>query len=247
MVLLPAGRFRMGPEDGEAPVDVVVARPFALARHEVTRGEFAAFVAATGHRADGGCYERRGVRALNPALSWRDPGFAQDDTHPVTCVSHADALAYLAWLSMRTGQAYRLPSEAEWEFAAWAAGAAQTRFTFGDAAGDLCGHANGADLAAKEENPGWETADCRDGFTHTAPVGTFKPNGAGIHDMHGNVWEWVADCAAHLACAGPDARVLRGGSWSDPPRRLRSAARIAAPATTRDQIAGFRVARSIAP
>jgi formylglycine-generating enzyme required for sulfatase activity len=135
----------------------------------------------------------------------------------------------------------------EWEFAARAAGAAETRFSFGDDAGDLCRHGNGADLAARDVNPRWETAGCRDGFTHTAPVGTFEANGAGLHDLHGNVWEWVADCAPHLACTDSEARVLRGGSWSDAPRRLRSAARIAAPASARDQIAGFRVARSIAP
>jgi formylglycine-generating enzyme required for sulfatase activity len=271
MVLLPAGRYRMGspaaedgraededdtPGPGGAPVDAVVERPFAVGRFEVTRGEFAAFVGATGHKADGGCYQRRGGRTLDAALSWQSPGFAQDDRHPVTCVSHEDARAFLAWLSERTGQPYRLLSEAEWEFAARAA-ASGTRFSFGEDVADLCRHANGADLTAKAENPGWETADCRDGFAHTAPIGSFRPNGAGLHDMHGNLWEWVADCASgdlkaaargpHVDCGGGDPRVLRGGSWSDPPRRLRSAARVAGPPATRDQIAGFRVARSIRP
>lgn len=269
LVLLPAGRFRMGspagedgrtddeddtPGPGGTPIAAVISQPIAVGRFEVTRSEFAAFAHATGHRPDGGCYERRGVRTLNSALSWQSPGFEQDDRHPVTCVSHEDARAFLTWLSERTGQAYRLPSEAEWEYAA-RADESDAPFSFGQARSEICRHGNGADGTAREANPGWEAAECRDGFVHTAPVGTFLPNGAGLYDVHGNVWEWVTGCgggainaaAPGSDCSGNGPRVLRGGSWSDPPHRLRSAARIAGPPETRDQIAGFRVARSIAP
>ncbi len=275
MVLVPAGSFRMGSppteadrqedEDdragpGGAPVAVAIAAPFAMARTEVTVSEFAAFVRATGRDMGGGCYARIAGRRLTPEFSWSDPGFPQTDRHPVTCVSYDDAVAYAAWLSEKTGGLYRLPSEPEWEYAARAG--AEGRFAHGDADAELCRHANVADATAAQAFAGWIAAPCEDGATYTAPVASYRPNGFGLHDMHGNLWEWVADCQSdslrhflppeQAGGARPDGlcqagapRIIRGGSWSDPPTRARSAARLSGPPATRDRIVGFRVARTL--
>jgi formylglycine-generating enzyme required for sulfatase activity/serine/threonine protein kinase len=275
MVALPAATFLMGspsteagrqddeddtPGPGGNPVSVTIARPFAIGQYEVTRGQFAAFVKATGYRLDLGCYAREGGRQLRPELSWAAPGFEQDDRHPVTCVSWRDAVAYVHWLSATTGASYRLLTEAEWEYAA--RGGSTARFAFGDEDIEICKYGNGADLTSREADPDWIVALCRDGLRFTAPVGSFIPNGFGLYDMHGNLWEWVEDCESnslrHLSsleasgvtgasrsCSSNMGRILRGGSWSDPPQRLRSAARIAGPPDARDHIVGFRVARTL--
>ena len=275
MVVLPAATFLMGspssepgrgddeddsPGPGGNPVPVTIARPFAIGKYEVTRGQFAAFVQATSYRVDPGCYARERRRQLRPELSWTTPGFEQDDKHPVTCVSWQDAVAYVRWLSATTGAGYRLLTEAEWEYAA--RGGSTARFAFGDNELESCRYGNGADLTSREADPDWIVAPCRDGFRYTAPVGSFLPNAFGLHDMHGNLWEWVEDCRSdslqHLSspaasggagasrsCASDTPRILRGGSWSDPPGRLRSAARVAGPPDARDHIVGLRVARSL--
>jgi formylglycine-generating enzyme required for sulfatase activity len=275
MAVLPAATFLMGSpstepgrqddEDdtsgpGGNPVSVTIATAFAIGKYEITRGQFAAFVKATGYRVEPGCFAREGSAQMRPELSWTAPGFQQDDRHPVTCVSWRDAVAYVQWLSATTGAAYRLLTEAEWEYAA--RGGSTARFGFGDTDVELCKYGNGADLTSREADPDWRAVLCRDGFRFTAPVGSFKSNAFGLHDMHGNVWEWVEDCqsdslaylskpvasggaAASRSCAADTPRVLRGGSWSDPPQRLRSAARIAGPPDARDYIVGFRVARTL--
>ncbi len=275
MVVVPAGSFRMGspsteadrlededdrPGPGGAPVAVAIAAPFAVARTEVTVGEFAAFVKATGRDMGGGCFARIAGRRLTPDFSWSDPGFAQTERHPVTCVSYDDAVAYAAWLSEKTGGLYRLPSEPEWEYAARAG--AEGRFAHGDSDTELCRYANVADATAAQAFAGWIAAPCEDGATYTAPVASYRPNGFGLHDMHGNLWEWVADCQSdslrhflppeQAGGARPDGlcqagapRIIRGGSWSDPPARARSAARLSGPPATRDRIVGFRVARTL--
>jgi formylglycine-generating enzyme required for sulfatase activity len=275
MIALPAGSFRMGSPSTEAgrqededdtagpggqPVTVTIMRPFAIGRYEVTRAQFAAFIEETGYKVAGGCYVREGGRQLRPQLSWSAPGFAQNENHPVACVSWEDADSYAQWLGTKTGNTYRLLTEAEWEYAA--RGGSAARFSFGDEAAGICEYGNGADQTAGIAFPDWTVAPCRDGFPYTAPAGTFKPNPFGLYDMHGNLWEWVADCQSdslrHLsspdaaggarpACTADTPRVLRGGSWSDPPERLRSAARIAGPPTTHDQIVGFRIGRSLEP
>ncbi len=277
MVLVPAGSFRMGspateadrlededdrPGPGGAPVAVAIPAPFAMARTEVTVGEFAAFVRATGRDMGGGCFARIAGRRLTPEFSWSDPGFAQTDRHPVACVSYEDAVAYAAWLSERTGGLYRLPSEPEWEYAARAG--AEGRFAHGESDAELCRYANVADATAAQAFAGWVAAPCEDGATTTAPVASYQPNRFGLHDMHGNLWEWVADCQSdslrhflppeQAGGARPDGlcqagapRIIRGGSWSDPPARARSAARLSGPPATRDRIVGFRLARTLDP
>jgi len=202
----------------------------------LTRSEFAAFVSETKHEASGECltpgngkidYERVG-------LSFRNPGFAQDDQHPVVCVNWDDAKVFGAWLSKKTGKTYRLLSEAEREYVTRAG--STTRYSFGDDEKSICGYGDIADLTAKKTIRGaesWTLADCEDGHAYTAPVSTFAPNAFGIRDVHGNVTE---DCAHEVYQGAPtdgsawtsgecSFRVLRGGDWGGYPQHARSASR----------------------
>lgn len=271
MVPLPAGRFVMGAADSEEDCEHLAdefrdrSRPqrevtigrFAAGRHEVTRAQFQAFVEATG-RAMGGCFFWAGTRfESDDARSWRDPGFAQDDSHPAVCTSWDDASAYARWLSAKTGRPYRLLSEAEWEYAA-RAGTTTSRF-WGDDGHRSCAYANGADRATAARAPeagAFGIADCDDGHAHTAPVGSFPANSFGLHDMLGNVGEWTADCwnpsyhgapsdARPMAEGDCSMRAVRGGSWDDAPAGLRAAYRVGSPTTIRLYSRGFRVARDL--
>jgi len=176
--------------------------PFALGRFEVTRREYAAFVSATSRNA-AKCREPHSPLSLLRKLSWREPGFEQDDRHPVVCVSWEDADAYARWLGTRTHARYRLPSRAEWLHA--------SRWNPGKLPG--CAQSNLAD----EKNSLLHRDDgtpCSDGFAHTAPVGKFKPNRLGIHDLVGNVSEWTRDCKN--GGSGPcDDHMFSGTSWRD--------------------------------
>ncbi|MCY4121255.1 MAG: formylglycine-generating enzyme family protein, partial [Acidobacteria bacterium] len=219
--------------DDEWPVHEVEVPSFALSNHEVTRGQFRAFVAATGHDTRGGCV---GVGSG----SWRDQD-GQNDDHPVVCVNWDDAQAYVRWLRGETGGRYRLPSESEWEYAARAG--TTTSWFWGDRAEDGCEYA--------------DAAYCDDGWMRTTPVGSLRANGFGLHDIAGNVWEWVEDCwhndydgaprdgSAWTRGGNCGRRVLRGGSWIDgPPRIFRSAFRNRFDAEDRYANVGIRVART---
>ena len=265
MVSIPAGTFMMGsgPEDDDAAADekprhrVAVGR-FALGRYEVARQEYAAFVPATGHDSGGGCFEwASSAWSSSTGASWRDPGFAQDDDHPVVCVSWDDAQAYTAWLSRETGASYRLPSEAEWEYAARAG--TTTRRYWGDSTSAQCDYANGADAALKRFESSWLTVSCDDGAMHTAAAGSYEANAFRLFDMLGNVWEWTEDCwhdrygrgvptdgAAWTRGGDCGRRVMRGGSWLHRrPRGLRSANRNKHAPGYRSVNLGFRVARTL--
>jgi formylglycine-generating enzyme required for sulfatase activity len=174
---------------------------------------------------------------------WRNPGFEQSYYDPVVCVSWADARAYAAWLSQITGLRYRLPSEAEWEYAA-RAGTATARY-WGDDMAQICTYANVLEVGIQ----------CADGHLNTAPVGTFRANAFGLFDMLGNVSEWTEDCwfPTHDgaptdggARSGSDCaqRVLRGGSWNADPWRVRAATRSGIAPGTRNAEIGFRVVRT---
>ena len=276
MIAVPAGRFTMGSPpaeegrgDDEGPRRIVdFPAPFAVGVHEVTRGEFARFAAATNRATwdpSNPCvtWEIRKypmlIRneeelAMGVGPRWRDPGFIQSDGHPAVCVSWSDAHAYAAWLSQETGREYRLLSESEWEYAARAGTTAARYWRAGEAG--QCRHANGADLSVHAEIRG--AAECDDGYAYTSPVGSFGANAWGLHDVLGNVWEWTRDCATGGYAASPSGegaanagecaeRVLRGGSWYDGPETLRAANRYATRAGYRADFAGFRVARTIAP
>ena len=258
MVVVPPGTLRMGSSEGqgdERPVHNVGVGIFAMGRYEVTRGEYSSFVTATDH-ASAGCnvVDRRGENLnWDSRASWRNPGFAQSDDHPVVCVGWEDALAYARSLSTRTGERYRLPSEAEWEYAARAE-TATGRYWDGGSTGQ-CGNANGGDRTLLQRRGSWTpgVATCTDGVVDTAQVGTYAPNAFRLHDMLGNVWEWVADCwhdnyqgAPADGSAWGDGncgrRVLRGGSWDTTPRGLRSANRYTS-GNSANNNAGFRVVR----
>ena len=265
MVVVPAGSFLMGsPEteagrsDNEGPQHRVrIAAPFAVGRFEVTRDQFDAFVRDTGRSLGSSCwtYEDEDWQD-RPGRSYRDPGFAQSRDHPAVCVNWDDAKAYVNWLSRKTGQTYRLLSEADWEYVA-RAGAA-SRFGFGDGDGEVCRHGNGADQTAKRTYAKWITNACDDGVTHTASVGTYARNRFGLHDLHGNVWEWTEDCWSESYADAPATgaarsdgdcarRALRGGSWFDSPRYLRAANRTGSASGIRGSYVGFRVARTLTP
>ena len=247
MVVIPAGHFEMGSHDGddeEKPVHrVTIPQPFAARKYAVTRGEFAAFLEATGYEVGPGCQVWAGsVWEWDLSKGWADPGFRQTDDDPVVCVSWKDASAYTTWLSDRTGQQYRLLSEAEWEYAARAG--TITRYWWGNEIG--CDNANCEGCGSR-----WDRKQ-------TAPAGSFRANPFGLHDVHGNVWEWVYDCWSDdyrdapvdgNAWTGGDRsrRVLRGGSWFSVARYLTSSFRVGYDIDSHEFNFGFRVARTLSP
>jgi len=268
LVVVPAGRFVMGatPEEEERtllPADFrdrsqprrsINVKRFAVGRFEVTRGEYRVFAEATG-RAGDGCFVWSGSDfETDPAKSWRNPGFAQDDAHPATCVNWEDASAYVMWLSQQVGRKYRLLTEAEWEYAA-RAGTTTTRY-WGDDSSATCDYANGADRSSAARVPGaadWVVADCDDRHVYTAPVGRFRPNAFGLHDMLGNAEEWTQDCwktdysgaptdGSAVAAGNCSLRAVRGGSWIDSPIGVPAAYRVGSHVTIRVSRRGFRVA-----
>ena len=253
LVCLPSGRFQMGASDEEHKAAlqagsqqgwlerekpqhwVGIERGFALAIHPVSVGEWRAFVKATG-------WQRAGAET-----DWDNPGFVQNEQHPVVGVSWNDAQLYLAWLSEKTGQVYRLPSEAEWEYACRAG--TRGAFNVGDTISTEQANFDGLYVYN-----GGARGQYRGG---TSARNTFPPNAWGLFDMHGNVWEWVQDivhdnydgapCDGSAWEDGGDTsrRVLRGGSWLYHPRYLRSAIRNGFSIVLSNDIVGFRVARQL--
>jgi formylglycine-generating enzyme len=254
----------------EAPVhEVRITRSFYLAKHEVTVGQFARFLSSSGYRPES-VADGTGGYGFNPAYdasltarrdafegrdsrySWRDPGFPQGDDHPVVNVTWNDAQAMARWLSAHEGRTYRLPTEAEWEYACRAG--TRTRFHDGDDPLVLLRIANVFDRDSARHWPKWQEAavDGSDGHAFTAPVGSFSANAWGLHDMHGNVWEWVADWYASdyyrrsppddpTGPASGEVRVRRGGSWHSWPFYARSAYRNWNTPKTRYTLVGFRL------
>lgn len=266
MVALPAGQFMMGSAAGEhgrqrsegLPRAVTIKAPFALGRYEVTVGQFNAFIAATGTAVSDQCrliekIDGDAVGFSEPKASFRQLSYEVKDTQPVGCASLSDAQAYVAWLRRRTGKPYRLPTEAEWEYAARAG--TDTAFSFGDDERQLCEHARFADL----DTPfGWRR-NCHSGIKTYGPLptGSLKPNPWGLFDMHGNIWEWVEDCWTANPAERPadgtaltksgicEVGVLRGGSWASGTIRVRSAFRLPQGVARHDENMGFRVALSL--
>jgi formylglycine-generating enzyme required for sulfatase activity len=238
LVRIPAGEFRMGSPDGDETARpdeqpqrrVRIARAFYLGAREVTVGQFRQFVRETGHTTDS---EKKG-----DPKTWHNAYANQSDAHPVVYVSWHDAVAFCEWLRRKEGKPYRLPTEAEWEYACRAG--TTTRFAFGDEAAPLVDYA-------------WFAANAG-GNAH--PVGLKGPNAFGLFDMHGNVWEWCADWyrGSNRATASADDRsssgsgthrVIRGGCHGDEPDDLRSAGRFKVVPTSRNGFLGFRVVREI--
>ncbi len=238
---------------------VALTRAYALLATEVTRGQFQTFARTMMYRTLaeregwGFAFDRAGY-SRQDGLSWSAPGFFQEDDHPVVQVSWDDALAYCGWAGGR------LPSEAEWEYAA-RGGVADARFVWGDAADGIRAPqaANVADDSVRPHFPWWAVfPDYRDGFSWTAPAGSFAANAFGLFDMAGNVWEWTADWYAPTAYGssatvdprGPAsgrARVVRGSSWGDEPLVLRVSERSYFAPEQRSYFHGFRCARDLQP
>jgi formylglycine-generating enzyme required for sulfatase activity len=248
MVRVPAGSFQMGSQgneagrlDNEGPVHAVtIGYPLAVSRYPVTRGQWRAFLSDTGRSGSSsscrGFNQSTGRAEESPGYSWEAPGFPQDDSHPVVCVSWDEAAAYTSWMSWRTRHHYRLLSEAEYEFVNRAG--SSSPYFWGNTSDALCRHANGEDAAASARYPEWtQAAGCSDGYMFTSPVGKFEPNGFGLYDTTGNVWSWTQDCYNPGYMGAPangaawetgtcfNVRVARGGSWFDSPASLRASSR----------------------
>ena len=218
MIVVPGGEFVMGDPAGPPSVQParrrVLAQPFAMSVHEVSVAEYRRFADVTGRTLD-----KRLTVSEEPAryLSWQD------------------AVAFADWLSGETGARYRLPTEAEWEYAARAG--TDTAYSFGDDPNDLCRYGNLADQSTAKVYRQWDVADCDDGFSRLAPVGSYAANPFGLHDVHGNVTEWVLECGmppyseadidGTQVNTGQSCRThgVRGGSWDGQAEALSSARR----------------------
>jgi formylglycine-generating enzyme required for sulfatase activity len=228
--LVPPGEYMMGPYEGHF---VRITRPCYFGVYEVTRGQFAQFVAATGfltlaEDAPGGIVLENAEMPMKfvpkRMSTWRDPGFSQQDDHPVVQLAWTDATSFCEWLSKKEHAKYRLPTEAEWEYACRAGTAG--RYYNGSEADELVHIANVADASAKKVFPRWkETVKSSDGYVYTSPVGRFQPNNFGLFDTLGNATEWCsdrhdADYYKHSPKDNPqgpesgDARVGRGGGFT---------------------------------
>lgn len=237
MVFVRGGCFKMGDifgggEHNERPVREVCVGDFLMSEYEVTVGEFRKFVEDSGYKTEAerekGCFHWISGRwQKDRKRNWMKPGFSQSDKSPAVCVSWNDAGAYIRWKNSKEGRRYRLPTEAEWEYAA-RSGGKEYKYGWGNAKPS----GNVADETLKRElnwDPIWEGYD--DGYAYTSPAGSFPPNEIGLFDMTGNVWEWVNDFYArdyvNLAKNNPkgpekgSARVMRGGSWDNGPRDSR--------------------------
>lgn len=263
MVAIPAGIFNMGApaseqdRDGdEGPVHRVKVAAFALGKTEITRSQFAEFVKQTKYDAGDKCLTLADGKFAERNGSWRKPGYPQNDDHPVSCINWNDARAYAKWLSRKTGKQYRLPTEAEWEYAARAK-TLSSRY-WGDNPDLACLYANVTDQTAKSQIPNtlaWRAHGCDDRYAYTAPVGRFKANAFGLKDMLGNVWEWTEDVYHDSYAGAPadgrawqgsdDYHALRGGSWNSDPQNVRAAVRNSNKATLRFSFFGFRLARNL--
>jgi len=244
----------------------VRVKPFALGKTEVTVAQWREFARASGYQTQAernvnaqGCFTWEPADtpwAWRDGRSWREPGWSPKDNEPVVCISWVDAQAYVRWLDQHSGvKGWRLPSEAEWEYAARAG--STTRRPWGDDEVS-CAYANGTDRTIGPRGRAWtEIALCKDGYWFAAPVGRYRPNAWGLHDMLGNVWEWVQDCYLSYAGAPSDGsahetndcrgRVVRGGAWDEPPGVLRSAERFWFGSGNRSSNVGLRVARTLTP
>ncbi|MGD0897395.1 MAG: formylglycine-generating enzyme family protein [Thermoguttaceae bacterium] len=284
LTLIPPGEFKMGSgESAEATAAffngrvtafieiehpqhrVRITKPFYLGTYHVTRGQFRQFVKDTGYKTDAergdppgawGWNPNKKTEAFNDKSSWNNVGFDQTDEHPVVNVSWNDAVAFCKWLSRKEGKTYRLPTEAEWEYACRAG--TTTRYYSGDDPETLTKVGNVADATLKARMPGANhTIKASDGYVFTSPVGSFRPNAFGLYDMHGNAWQWCSDYfrarSNYYAASpvddpiGPDSgsgRVLRGGSWNDGPLYVRSAACNGYSADCCYDFTGFRIAKN---
>ncbi len=270
LVRIPPGSFTMGSTEEETTraqmksdraryekpqLQISIDYSFAIGRYEVMIDEFAAFVDETGYKAKG-CFEMRGQGwGMNPRAYWRDPGYPVTGRYPAGCLNSKDSQAYIGWLTEKTGQSYRFPSEAEWEYVA-RIGLDEVQ-VWTEASSEACELFNGADasFAATFQNK-WRTFECDDGYGVTAPAGSYRPNNWGMYDVFGNVSEWTQDCFSPNHENAPvdgsakrtrtcSALVSKGGSWAGEPGYFRPAVRIRTTKNARGIGFGLRVLREI--
>ena len=289
LVPLPDGEFLMGTLPGrdgdmgfsekdsaaELPAHRVrISQPFYMGMHEVTVKQFRQFVEATGHKTTaetngfGGQHileTKRGYQR-KPEFTWRNPGFPQTDDHPVIQVSWDDVQAFCKWLSAQEKAIYRLPTEAEWEYACRAGESSELHDQWNMRLGleDQAKHpeqfyGNAADQSIRDHYKDYGMSmPHSDGFVFTAPVGSYAPNLFGLHDMHGNVFEWCADWFDRLYYRSPPVfdpqgpatgkhRVQRGGSFFHHPNFCRSCYRDFGEPNEVQSCVGFRVVREMSP
>ena len=249
MVWLPAGTFYMGAKHGDSDAEkdeyprhvIDIAQSFAVAKYETTVAEFRAFVLATQYVTEpektGGCHAYIKWWSTHAGTSWRAPGYEQQDNFPVVCISWNDAVAYTKWLSDQTGKNYRLPTEAEWEYAI--RGGTQTRFWWGDVGDCKKARCNGFKAEWLEKK--------------TVVVGGYEANPFGLYDIAGNVWEWTASeyvtpydgSELRQSNKSPQEgfRIMRGGSWYFGHIDSRSSNRGRRPPTEGWSTVGIRVIR----
>lgn len=241
LIRLQGGVFQMGEQSAtgtlyERPLREVKVPGFSIGKYEITFDEWDA------------CVRARGCVKTPDDKDWGR------GRRPVINITWIDAQQYVHWLSKKTGEKYRLPSEAEWEYAARAG--AEGRYSWGEGAEWACEYGNVLDVTGGEAFPNWTwRATCDDKFATTAPVGSFRGNPYGLYDMNGNVWEWVQDCWHNDYSGAPTdgsawtsggecgKRVNRGGGWGNHPRSMRSASRDADSGEGFSNAIGFRVVR----
>ena len=264
MVSIPPGNATIGTEPYEANVKtgdlparlVKIGYSFAVSKTEITRAQYRVFMEDSGHTMlQDGCNTWGTNRVLGfvRAHNWESPGFPQTDMHPVVCVSHTDATAYVNWLARKVGRPYRLLSSTEWEYAARAG--TRGPWFWGTDNSLACEYANIGDHNFRRNFDYAPVFNCDDGYIHTAPVASFKPNPWGLHDMLGNAWEWTDDCVHRTKTNIPTdgrawlseddgechRRTPRGGGWVSGTDWARAAAQAGDPAKYHSQLLGFRV------
>ncbi|EJM91361.1 hypothetical protein PMI34_02488 [Pseudomonas sp. GM74] len=245
MVVLPAGTFTMGTPDDEVgrepdegPMhEVSFEKPFAMSRYQITAGEWAQYMKETGITLPDG--DTRPGRACTNGK----PSYPQGPRQPAVCMNFAEVSAYVAWLSMKTGQHYHIVSEAQREYAARAGSTGAFPFPFDPGTEySIATHAN--------------TYGPTDGYSYSSPVGSYPPNAFGLYDMHGNVYEWIADCYHPDYVGAPtdgsawtepncDTLRIRGNDWGEAPVFSRSGNRNDIDPQTRGDWIGFRVVRNL--
>ncbi len=271
LVRIAPGRFLLGSTESESAaakiradraaaerpqLEVHIDYPFAIGRFEVTVAQFAEFAAASGKDFANCFVLSKGAWRPDAKADWRAPGFDASPQHPATCLSADDFQQYLDWLSQKTGQRYRFPTEAEWEYSA-RTDAMEVRI-WGPADASACKQVNAGDSSFRAvRGPTWPTFACSDGYAAAAPVGRFPANAHGMRDVFGNLAEFVADCyvaghtgaptdgSARTDSAGCALRVVKGASWAAEPGSLRPAVRQPVPRSLRGDGHGLRVVREL--
>ncbi len=264
LVLIPPGEFTMGRDrsGNQSPAHKVrITRPFYLKAREVSVGQFRLFVHRTGYKTEAESSGQGSLHCIGasrferkPEYTWSNPGHEQTANHPVVAVTWNDAVAFCKWLSQKEGIRYRLPTEAEWEYACRAG--TTTRYHFGDDEDELATYANLVDAAFRQEWPETKIGiAASDGYARTARAGRFRPNPFGLYDMHGNVAEYCNDWyGGYYAVSptddppGPESgsmHVARGGAWDCGPHGVTSTVRYHIPRLQPYETVGFRVVREV--